>query len=248
MGGSALLIYGQVTDEALGPRPVRRTILDRIIGRSRTNTPAWTSLGPNRRLITLPTDSLAEMAGAFRDHVKRRFSSPWQATSTFFEYLRGCDFKIYLRGDEEAGKDPEWYVQVTFSGNAGLSELSAVLAVHWAERWYSEHASEIAASFFTSAGFVPNGQVAGPNERPIFVPLGAAGYGIVDRADSPESASTAPMMDVDQWVLEAFENVDSTELLERAYVAMPALRSTNSCHCQWCAPGLDPTPLGRVVL
>ena len=138
-------------------------------------------------------------------------------------------------------------MQVTFSGSAGITELSAALAVHWAERWYGEHASEIAATYFRPAGFEANSRLDGSEARTIFVPLGGAGYGIIDRARSPDSASDAPMLDVDQWALEALENADSTQLLERAYAAVPALRSTDACHCQWCAPDFDPTPLDQVV-
>ena len=232
MGGSAFLIYGRVAEE-----------------RSRVKPGAWTSVGANRRIVTLPTDVVSKLPDAFLADLGRRFSKPWSATATTLEYLQADATTAYLRGDEEAGKGLEWYVQLNFSGGAGLSEVSAVLAVHWAERWFATQPSALAAAYLEPDGFSPNGRVEPLNAAHMFVPVGAAGYAIIDRS-SPDG----PMLDVDQWALEAIEEfgeddeIDATAMLDRAYAAMPSLRSADSCCCQWCTPQLDPTPLDHVVL
>ena len=212
MGGSAFLIYGRVAEE-----------------RSRVKPGAWTSVGANRRIVTLPTDVVSKLPDAFLADLGRRFSKPWSATATTLEYLQADATTAYLRGDEEAGK--------------------GVLAVHWAERWFATQPSALAAAYLEPDGFSPNGCVEPLNAAHMFVPVGAAGYAIIDRS-SPDG----PMLDVDQWALEAIEEfgedgeIDATAMLDRAYAAMPSLRSADSCCCQWCTPQLSPTPLDHVVL
>jgi hypothetical protein len=45
---------------------------------------------------------------------------------------------LYCWGEREAGSDTRSYVQLGFSGCAGMAEVSATVAGHWAAAWIRE--------------------------------------------------------------------------------------------------------------
>src|SRR5688500_5439911 len=136
MAASALLIYGTASEALLQPRPAPRSLLDRLLGRTPTIAPAWFEINRDRRIIDLPCVELQALGGSFRDHVASRFHPKSKATSSVLDYLGIGVTQVLVRGDASGSNPPEWYVQVTFSGCAGMAEVSAELAAHWAELWY----------------------------------------------------------------------------------------------------------------
>jgi hypothetical protein len=246
MGGNAFLIYGGMSQGHLAALFKQRSIADRIARRPTADPATWTQIERDRRLITLDGSCIGTLPDAFYRDLERRFSSPWKSTEVMLAYLREAAMTAYLRGETRADEPPEWYVQLTFSGCAGLAEVSSTLAVHWAERWYADQVSAVTAKFFEPCGFKPNGRTEPTNTALRFVPIGQGGYGIID--PSGLGVNDRPMLDVDQWLLEANEEADPTVMLERVYAAASSLRSSESCHCQWCEPDLDPTALDQVAL
>jgi hypothetical protein len=113
MGGSALLIYGRISEDLLQPRAVPRSIVDRVLGRSRTKAPAWSQIGRDRRLIDLPTNRLRKIVSAFRDRVATQFDPSWTSTRSVLEYLRLDVIHVHVRGDASSDNPPDWYVQLT---------------------------------------------------------------------------------------------------------------------------------------
>jgi hypothetical protein len=83
VGGSALLIYGNVSDDLLQPRPAPRSMMGRLLGRGRTEVPSWSQIGPTRRMIDLPAEPLKGLASAFSDYIVNRASPPWTASPSF---------------------------------------------------------------------------------------------------------------------------------------------------------------------
>jgi hypothetical protein len=72
---------------------------------------------------------LEPLAARFRAFLAREIPTPHDASTQTLDYL---DIKgipsLYLRGEREKGGEPEWYVQLGFSGCAGMAEVSAAAA------------------------------------------------------------------------------------------------------------------------
>src|SRR5688572_8800515 len=103
MGGSALLIYGTLSPERLTPRPLPRTLVDRLLGRTREVAPRVTSMG-RRELTELPAAELAPLIVRYREYLARTLPSPNEATRAVLDYLNLRNIpSLYLRGDRAAG-------------------------------------------------------------------------------------------------------------------------------------------------
>lgn len=244
MGGSALLIYGNVAEARLGPRPVPRTLLDRLLGRERTETPAWRALGSNRRMIDVPASALEPLVAAFRQHTRERFPAPWAATRWVLDYLDGGVISLHVRGDADNGQPAAWYVQLTFSGCAGMTQVSSELAVHWAAEWYRREQADLHARFLTPFGFEPTGRLE-PEGGAIFVPVGAAGYAWLGPTAADAAAQFDENVDVDAAFLDALTQTERDSALSRLGDEIRRLRP-DRCLCQLCAPDLDVSVYDRL--
>ncbi|MDH5637395.1 MAG: hypothetical protein OEZ04_02780 [Nitrospinota bacterium] len=99
--------------------------------------------------VDLPAEELgADILSDFYGWAKAEVKSPSTATTAFLkDYLEPIRADVYLRGERQ---DPsrlegfsKWYIQVTFSGCAGLGEVSSMLASHWVEIWYRRNFDRI---------------------------------------------------------------------------------------------------------
>jgi hypothetical protein len=251
MGGSALLIYGKVDDALLQPRQAPRSMLDRLFGRSRLEAPSWSPIGSDRRMIELPTDGLKALGTRFRDHVARRLEPKWAATAAVLDYLGLGVTDIQVRGDASGSNPPDWYVQLSFSGCAGMAEVSSELAAHWAERWYRAEQADIQAKYFRPYGFEPTSRVEPDRQSSIFVPLGGAGYALYQPTprDSDEEYVESRHFDIDASALETLDALDEgarADALRKIDEQIPGLLK-RSCCCQWCAPDFDAAAVDRLV-
>jgi hypothetical protein len=249
LGGAALLIYGSVRDERLHPPAAPRSLVDRLLGRDRAETPAWSSVGRDRRMIDLPADALAQMGSAFTDHVANCFSQPWKATTAILEYLRLDITSVYVRGEATGSNPPEWYVQVTFSGCAGMSEVSAELAVHWAQRWYAEDQAGLTAKYLEPYGFKPNGRTGAAPSPAVYVPLGAAGYARFDPTPRPvdEDVVESRFFEIDAAATETLDEAEKAMVMQMLDEKLPPILPSGSCCCQLCAPDFDAVACDRLV-
>lgn len=250
MGGSALLIYGAVSDDLLQPRPVPRSLVGRLLGRERVERPTWSQIGRDRRMVDLPTDALGGIAATFRDYVAGRLDPPWTSTLAVLEYLRLGIVDLHVRGDASGSHPPEWYVQLSFSGCAGMAEVSSELAAHWAERWYRAEQADLVSRFLRPYGFEPNGRMEPDRSPAVFVPLGAAGYARYDStreaADDDESDESR-YFDIDAAALETLSERERARALRKLDEDVPPLLPTDSCCCQWCAPRFDVAACDRLT-
>lgn len=251
MGGSALLIYGTVSDELLQPRTAPRSMLGRLFGWSATSTPQWRPLGRQRRMMELPADGVKALAREFLAHVTARFAPPWTATASVIDYLALDVTTVYLRGDQEGESTPEWYVQLAFSGCAGTAEVSSELATHWAERWYEAERDHIASAILRPNGFEPSGRVLSIAASTMFVPMGTAGYAAFSPAgrevDDDAALVESRYFDIDAAALETLDEDALPNAMRQLDEQLPPLLPDRGCCCQWCSPTLDVDALDRVV-
>ena len=251
MGGNALLIYGTVADELLRPRPAPRSVLRRILGGSGTSAPKWRQLGSNRRMMDLPAGGVKELAREVRAHVATRFQPRWTATASVIDYLGLDVINVYLRGDQEGEAPPEWYVQLSFSGCAGMAEVSSEVATHWAERWYETDHERIASTFLRPHGFEPSGRTLGIASGAVFVPIGTAGYATFSptprEVDSEAQLAESRYFDIDASALETLDDTELPDVMRKLDEELRPLIPESGCCCQWCSPTLDVGALDRVV-
>jgi len=249
MGGSALVIHGTPSADLLTPRAAARSFTDRLLGRQSAVGPKETPLGRDRVLLEIPSTPLRPMADDFRAFVDRAFDHPWPATTAVGEYLAIANvITTYVRGDRVGHGAPGWYVQLTFSGCAGMAETSAAVATHWAEIWYRQHADELASKYFLPFGFTPTG-IAPNGPAPLFAPLGQLGYGLIER-EEPEPDPDDPAsrsFEIDRAVLETLGEEDLTREWRQLEAAVREIRAAGACLCQFCRPAQDRSRLERLA-
>jgi hypothetical protein len=221
MGGSAFLIHGEFDADRAAQAAAPPSFFDRLRGRQ---APALstTRLPNGRSLLQFPPDAIAQaLAADYLAFVRERLTPPSPASRVVLEYLALGQPTIYLRADRGPGETAgPWYVQISFSGAAGMCETSARVAAHWAARWFASRGDAIRIAILAPNGFtVANGE---PIADAIFVPTPQTGY-----AERDEGIFT-----IDASVLEGQEDPETlVQALARDYG--PAF-DDGACHCQMC--------------
>ena len=148
---------------------------------------------------------------------------------------------LHVRGDATGSNPPDWYVQLSFSGCAGMAQVSSELAAHWAERWYRAEQADLVSRYLQPYGFEPSGRIEPGRSLDVFVPLGSAGYARYDATRGPEDGefSESRYFDIDASALETLGESERSRALRKLDEDVPPLLSTDSCCCQWCAPRFD---------
>lgn len=232
MGGTALLVFGSLAAKRLEAQTLPRTLVDRLFGRTRTAGPRTVPRGNGAELIEVDATELTPLIDRFRAYLARHLPTPHEASAQILEYLemKGIP-SLYLRGDREPGKEPEWYTQVGFSGCAGMAEVSALVGAHWAARWMREELPAIDREIFQPFGFTPRpGQQLDAGE--VFLPVVELGY--LRLVPSEERDESGPF-EVDHAVRESVEDADARRAGNQDRYA--ALMADGRCRCQLCQPG-----------
>lgn len=235
MGGTGLLIYGSVSPERLEPKPVPRTLLDRLLGRTRRVGPKVMPMGRSE-LTQVDATELAPLIERYRAYLARRLPEPHEATRQILEYLELDNIPSrYVRGDREPGSEIRWYVQLGFSGCSGMAEVSAAVACHWAAGWIRQELPLVQREILAPFGFQADlSQTFEDPDR--FLPVAALGY---LRYVLPEERALGDgLFELDHAVVEAVEDAETT-LAERA-AGYDALMADGRCRCQLCDPGFTP--------
>jgi hypothetical protein len=250
MGGSSFLIYGNVKEECLRPRAAARTIWDRLFGRKpAVVAPEWKEWGKDGQFIDLPADDLKGIGWDFRDHIVKRFPKPWKATKSVIEYLGKDQPHIYIRGEKTGNKPPEWYLQLSFSGCAGLAEMSAELSAHWAKRWFEENRTDIVTRYLQAYGFEPNGRTEPIAFSDPFVPFGNVGYAIYNPKARlrEEDYPYCRYFCFDQGFMEFMDEEKVSEFYRKIDKELPPVLPKDLCCCQWCNPNFDTAVCDKLV-
>jgi hypothetical protein len=230
------LIYGTLATERLAPRPVPRTWLDKLLGRTRTTGPSATRFAGGRQLVSADPAGLEPVVARYRAFLARAIPGPHDATTQVLEYL-GIDGipSLYVRGERELGSDPEWYTQLGFSGCAGMAEVSAVVAAHWGAAWLRQELPEMTREILVPFGFTPRaGQAFDDVER--FLPVAELGY--LRWVPEEERDEGGIVFEVDYAVEDGRE--DTPARLAEASARYAALMADGRCRCQLCEPGFAP--------
>ena len=233
MGGTALLIHGALAPDRLAARPVPRTFLDRLLGRTRESQPRWRPGGRGRERIEVDSSELQPLITRFRAFLSRRLPEPNAASVDTLQYLEIRDIpSLYLRGEREIGQEPAWYTQIGFSGCAGMAEVSAAVACHWAAAWAREEMPALESEVFQPFGFAPTpGQQLGWDEA--FLPVAELGYLRYLPAEDREEDGL--VFEVDYAVVEGRD--DTEQRVADASARHGAMMADGKCRCQLCAPG-----------
>jgi hypothetical protein len=200
-------------------------------------------------MIDLPTEPLKGLASAFSDYIVNRASPPWTATASVLEYLRLDVISIYVRGEDPGNNSPEWYLQFTLSGCAGMAEVSAELMVHWADRWYRENQSDLQLRYLTPYGFTPDGRIERASPAALFVPFGVAGYAQFNPVPRPpdDEYVESRYFDIDAAAMETLDESERAATLRAVDEQLPPILPTGLCCCQLCAPHFDVAACDRLV-
>lgn len=219
MGGWAFMIHGSFDAQraAAGAKPP--SFFERLRGRK---TAAVSSMDMGKsRLLEFPAHTIQQpLAEDYRAFVRTRLSPPTEASQSVLDYLELDQPTIYIRANQSSSDvEPEWYVQLSFTGAAGMTETSARVAAHWADHWYAARGEAIRA-ILAPAGFdaIRGDQL----NEPRFVP--AREYGYIERE--------AGELTADWSVLESHDDPDAVlKMLEQRY---RGLLDDGRCHCQMC--------------
>jgi hypothetical protein len=144
---------------------------------------------------------------------------------------------MYVRGETAPDTPTRWYVQVTFTGCAGLCEVSAELATHWAEYWVDARLPELQSTMLEPYGFHPRPDELERTPRK-FLPVGPFGYALYVGEFIVEGAAYNPEFafeldaSYEEDLFPTGEYVDK-EFLDREFGSL--LRETG-CRCSFCAP------------
>lgn len=227
MGGTAILIHGDIHPRRL-EQP--RGFISRLLGRPETRKEL------PEGFVDLPSKDLRILADDFAAFLKARLPKPTASTQVVLDYLDTAKPNVYLRGDQDAQETRTWYVQLGFSGCAGMAEASAQVAAHWAMLWYAGERPRIDSQLLSPAGFTA-ASVELIAEPAAFLPVGSGGY--ASYPVSPAQPETGGEFEIDA---AAAESDEAEAERVQGWLASNgvAMVRQNGCHCQLCAPGFDP--------
>lgn len=240
MGGTAYQIWGELDESRLQPQIVQSNFLDKVLGRKKVQKVKVAEWG-GRKNYEVPIGSLKILSKDFLNYLDKIIPEPWPATryvSDFFQEV----IKIYVRGEQTEGDpSPKWYIQLSFSGCAGMAEASAELGSHWVDIWYQCNKNRLVQEILLPYGFTPDQQQPSNfTEKVLFFPLSQAGYALynVDRADcdDDEEVEGSKLFELDEGFLEYMDDVGCLSELDDLFGPKMA---DGKCHCQLCDPQFD---------
>lgn len=190
------------------------------------------------RYVTIRDERMErQLLESMRDFIVQAVGAPHSETASVLDYLReSCG--AFIQGEGTAGSALiEWYVQISFSGCAGMSEVSAELALHWSDLWLRRSIDSVSAGVLVPSGFTPRGAPASDTFRTTFLPVSNFGYAAcVMESDSFsrrvefsfDRAFFDPVAEDDDPSVEQFASKYGELMLDRG------------CRCQLCMPGFAP--------
>ncbi len=180
----------------------------------------------------------------------------WESTSAMMDYLGADVIEMQLLGFQTNHESQvRWSLEFLFTSCGGMSEVSARLGGHWAEKWFERERSRIVEEFLTPFGFLPTDspctqigrpdieqpptwQLDGAMSCPLFVPIDGASYASfdpsrkVDEDDSPFQINVA--------LADSLDVAGTQKLHEDLKSHYTRLLVDGLCRCQLCIPDFNP--------
>ena len=230
MGGSAYLIYGKPNESARVRRPKKRNFIDKLLLRQRYSESKTFQVG-NSIHWELPSEHLSTLYKDFLSFVEIRLAEPNEASKYIVEYLRSRVMKVFLRGEvDESRRQEDWYVQLSFSGCAGMVETTAELCSHWTDIWLNSERHRVFSDILEPAGFFPLTENIPEQSFPPFCPVGRYGYAIYHaHLESYQDFH----FEIDAAYLESGDENQILSEIEDKYLGR---MRDNLCRCQLCDP------------
>jgi hypothetical protein len=244
MGGSVLIINGKMDEEKLSPKPIKKNLIDILFRRQRYSNVKKYAAGGDREITELPVDGLKGLSDHFTSFIAKQFAEPNESTRSFIDYLKIGAITIHVRGESGINAiAPDWYIQFTFSGCAGMAEVSAELGAHWAKSWYEKTNEELTENYFKPFGFTPTGMLD-ESMQSIFVPVRSFGYALLNKKPYDEGYIGSRYLEFDQAYLESAGDEEIKKLSQiDSFVEKDLLNG--GCHCQFCDPSFKELRVGE---
>lgn len=236
MGGTAYIIAGRLSAERLGPIPLPKNLLDSLLGRQRYAKPVTHSLGTGT-MTEVPCKELEVIPKQFIEYVSIQLQKPTDVDELMLSYLKMRVTRTYVRLERGLGTAADQdYVQISFSGCAGLAEVCATVAWHWFDRWYRENALRLKNEILLPFGFDPT-DGGDPGHTNLFLPVANVGYVAFYPVQEKPGAGE---FELDGSMEEEGRAEAILDALNRDYAAVFA---DGRCRCTFCSPDFPPVQL-----
>ena len=147
-------MWGELEDKRLKPVIVLPSLLDRFFGRKKVKE-VKVNEWQGRKDFEVPVDELQCLSGQCIEFLNIQMPEPWPATRYLIDYFNFAT-SVYMRGEQGKGdQSPKWYLQMGFSGCAGMAQISADLGFHWVDIWYKNNRRQIDREILLPYGFLP---------------------------------------------------------------------------------------------
>ena len=237
MGGAACIIPGVLLEERLAPMPRKKSLLDKLLGRRRYDKPVYSDFGDKTFIEVPPGDLPRKLTTRFKEYLSERLDKKWPATESFFEYLFPrvgfSVIDVFLRGEKTA-EVTQWYVQISFSACAGMADVSALLASHWAEIWVKDDFAYISENIMKPEGFNASDELEPFDEAVRYVPVGTDELSVYAAFYPAADADNTSEFEIDCAWLEQHDDED--ELMLDLRNKLELVMADGQCRCQLCMP------------
>lgn len=239
MGGSAILLFGEMDLSVLERKDANPSFFQKLFGRKQSAAPTAMKINDQLTHLEIKKHSLNGLKEDFKKFIKQSVPRPHFASEMFFDYMRMNIMTLYLRGNQTPEKT-DWYVQFSFSGCAGMAETSAEIGAHWVEIWLNRERAAV-SDFLEKNGFTISDRQDAPSGY-RFLPFEKYGYcRILDQEEIYEAddADGSKYLSFDQGTLEALSENELSQMKAlddqyREYIG------DNKCRCQLCEPDFAP--------
>ncbi len=132
MGGTALWMSGSFDlSKCRATTPQRG--LRRFFAKRRV--PEWKAEGAGQSIEIFPAKLDRTVLDSLRKFLSREFAKPSDSSNSVLDYLDFA-FLLRIRGYREtSGAEPQWTVELLFSGCGGMAQVSSEVAYHWFCNW-----------------------------------------------------------------------------------------------------------------
>ncbi len=217
MGGSAFVIYGKYS----GGEETKKGFLSKLFRREDPKKSREKGISK-------------ELKADFVDYIDAKLENE-KSIAVIKEYLKMQGiFECYIR--EYNGSD---CIDITFSGCAGMAQVSSEVCAHWTKFWYQEKNSKI-EEILKKYDFEINGKTENFSENEVFVPAGAAGYAVLivnegsEKELLPPNIFQATYFEVDEAYMEGADEKEFVELNERLNLEYSGAVKDRKCMCGFC--------------